>query len=227
MKLAALFSGGKDSTYAAHLAENEGHEVPLFACMRPARGDSYMFHGVNIHLTSLLAEAQGKPIISAPSSGEKDKEVEELKRLIELLDVEGVVTGAIASKYQRDRVNTICEELGIAHISPLWGEDPQELLEDEIMSGMEIIMVHVAANGLDRSWLGRRIDLKAAAELAKLSERYGLNVCGEGGEYESLVVTAPWFMKRLEIEKGEVVWDGTSGTYLVHEARLAPKAHKG
>jgi ABC transporter with metal-binding/Fe-S-binding domain ATP-binding protein len=227
MKLAALFSGGKDSTYAAHLAEKGGHEVSIFACMRPARGDSYMFHGVNIHLTPLVAEAQGKPLASAPSSGEKEKEVEELRRLIELLDVKGVVTGAIASTYQRDRVNQICADLGIIHLSPLWGKDPQELLEVEIKSGMEIIMVHVAANGLDRGWLGRRIDMGAAAELAKLSERYGINVCGEGGEYESLVVDAPWFGKRLEIEETEVVWEGTSGTYAVKGAHLAPKAHKG
>jgi diphthine-ammonia ligase len=227
MKLAALFSGGKDSTYAAHLAENCGHEISIFVCMRPARDDSYMFHGVNIHLAPLIAEAQGKPIASAPSSGEKEKEVEELQHLIELLEVKGVVTGAVASRYQQDRVNQICGNLGIIHLSPLWGKDPQELLEAEIRSGMEIIMVHAAANGLDKSWLGRRIDMKAAAELAKMSERYGINVCGEGGEYESLVVDAPWFKKRLVIENAEVVWQGTSGTYAVKDAYLAPKAHKG
>lgn len=155
MKLAALFSGGKDSTYAAHLVEKGGHEVSIFASMCPARGDSYMFHGVNIHLTPLIAEALGKPLTSAPSSGEKEKEVDELKSLIELLDVEGVVTGAIASTYQRDRVNRVCNELGISHLSPLWGRSPREVLDDEIASGMEIVMVHVAANGLDKSWLGR------------------------------------------------------------------------
>lgn len=223
MKLAALFSGGKDSTYAAHLAEKGGHEVSIYACIRPARGDSYMFHGVNIHLTPLIAEAQGKPLASAPSSGEKEKEVDDLKRLIELLEVKGVVTGAIASTYQRDRVNRICGELGIVHLSPLWGKDPREVLEAEINSGMEMIMVHTAAAGLDKSWLGRRIDKKAAEELGRLNERYGLNVCGEGGEYESLVVDAPWFKKRLEIGKAEVVWEGTSGTYRVDEASLRQK----
>jgi ABC transporter with metal-binding/Fe-S-binding domain ATP-binding protein len=227
MKLAALFSGGKDSTYAAHLAEKGGHEVSIFASMRPARLDSYMFHGVNIHLAPLIAEAQGKPLASAPSSGVKEKEVEELKRLIELLDVKGVVTGAIASHYQRDRIDKICTELGIISLSPLWCKNPQELLEAEIKSGMEIIMVHVAANGLDKSWLGRRIDKQAAVELAKLHERYGINVCGEGGEYESLVVDAPWFKMRLVVDEAEVIWEGTSGTYAVKCAHLAPKAHKG
>ncbi len=223
MKLAALFSGGKDSTYAAHLAEKGGHEVSIFACMRPARGDSYMFHGANIHLTPLVAEAQGKPLASAPSSGDKEREVEELRRLIELLDVKGVVTGAIASHYQRDRVDQICSELGFIHLAPLWGRNPQELLEAEIRSGMEIIMTHVAARGLDHRWLGRRIDAKAAAELKRLNELYGVNVCGEGGEYESLVVDAPWFRKRLAIESAEVIWEGTSGTYKVNEAVLRPK----
>jgi diphthine-ammonia ligase len=223
MKLAALFSGGKDSTYSAYIEEKCGHEVSIFACMRPARLDSYMFHGVNIHLTPLLAEAQGKPLVSAPSSGEKDKEVEELRHLIEPLDVNGIVTGAIASNYQRDRVNLICGELGITHLSPLWGKDPQELLEAEIRSGMEIIVTHVAARGLDQHWLGRRMDMKAAAELKIFGERYGVNVCGEGGEYESLVVDAPWFKKRLEIRKAEATWEGTSGTYMVDEATLRGK----
>jgi len=223
MKLAALFSGGKDSTYAAYLEEKGGQEVSIFACMRPARGDSYMFHGVNIHLTPLLAEAQGKPLASAPSSGEKDMEVEELRRLIELLNVKGIISGAIASNYQRDRVNIICSELGISHLSPLWGKDPQELLETEIKSGMEIIMTHVAARGLNQEWLGRRIDMKAAAELKILGERYGVNVCGEGGEYESLVVDAPWFKKRLEIKKAQVFWENTSGTYMINEANLHSK----
>ena len=223
MKLAALFSGGKDSTYAAHLEENGGHIVSIFACMRPARRDSYMFHGVNIHLAPLLAEAQGKALASAPSSGEKDREVEELRRLIELLNVKGIVSGAIASNYQRDRVDTICGELGIIHLSPLWGKDPQELLETEIKSGMEIIVTHVAARGLDEKWLGRRIDMKAAAELKMLGERYGVNVCGEGGEYESLVVDAPWFKKRLEIKRAEVSWEDTSGTYVIKEAALQGK----
>ncbi|MGD0804847.1 MAG: diphthine--ammonia ligase [Candidatus Bathyarchaeia archaeon] len=227
MRLAALFSGGKDSTYAAHLTEMGGHEVSIFACMRPIRGDSYMFHGVNIHLTPLIAEAQGKPLASAPSSGEKEKEVEELRHLIELLNVRGVVSGAIASKYQRERVNQICADLGITHLSPLWGKEPHVLLEAEIKSGMEILMVQVAANGLDRQWLGRHIDMKAAEELTKLSERYGINVCGEGGEYESLVIDAPWFRKRLEIDKSEVVWEGTSGSFLIQGAHLIPKAHKG
>ncbi len=223
MKMAALFSGGKDSTYAAHLVELEGHDVSIFACMRPARGDSYMFHGVNIHLAPLLAEAQGKTLVSAPSSGVKEREVEELKKLIELLDVKGIVTGAIASHYQKDRIDQICGELGLTSVSPLWGKKTQELLEIEIISGMEIIMVHVAANGLDKNWLGRRIDKKAAMELAVLNERYGINVCGEGGEYESLVIDAPWFNKRLVIDESEISWEGTSGTYAVKSAHLAPK----
>jgi len=223
MKLAALFSGGKDSTYAAHLMEEGGHEVSIFATMRPARMDSYMFHGVNIHLTSLIAEALNMPLVTARNSGEKEKEVDELKRVIELLNVEGVVTGAIASTYQRDRINRICGELGLRHFSPLWGRSPQEVLDAEIESGMEIVMVHVAANGLDKSWLGRRINKTAMVELARLGEKYGINVCGEGGEYESLVVDAPWFKERLILDEAELIWEGTSGTYVVKNAHLAPK----
>ncbi len=223
MKLAGLFSGGKDSTYSVHLVGRGGHEVSILACIRPARADSYLFHGVNIDMVPFAAEAQGKPLALAPSSGEKEKEVEDLKRLIELLRVDGVVSGAIASSYQRDRVDAVCRSLGITHVSPLWGRHPAEILANEIKAGMEIVMTHVAAAGLDKSWLGRRIDKRAAEELGRLSSRYGLNVCGEGGEYETLVVDAPWFIKRIETVRTEVVWEGTSGTFMIHEARLVTK----
>jgi diphthine-ammonia ligase len=224
MKLAGLVSGGKDSIYSVHLAENGGYDVPILACMYPSRLDSWMFHSINIQIAPLLAEALGKPLASASTSGEKERELEDLKRLVSHLDVDGVVTGAIASTYQLERVNKICKELGLINVSPLWGKDPHKVLAAEIDSSMEIIMTSVAAKGLDQNWLGRRIDEKSASELSKLSERHGFNVCGEGGEYETTILDAPWFNKRIEVLKTETTWDGTSGIYFIKEARLVEKA---
>ena len=227
MRLAALFSGGKDSTFAAHIAEASGHEVAVLFSMQPRRGDSWMFHSVNIHLTRLLAEAWGKPIVEVPTQGEKEKELEDLQRALAVIPVEGVVTGAIASAYQRDRVDRICRTLGIRHVAPLWGVDQGEVLREEVASGMEIIFSAVAAEGLGKDWLGRRLDAEAVAELEALHDRFGLNVCGEGGEYESLVLDAPWLLKRLVVRRADPVWDGTSGEYRVREAVLQSKAGDG
>jgi predicted ATP pyrophosphatase (TIGR00289 family) len=204
----------------------QSHEVAFLVSMEPARPDSWMFHTINLNLTPLLAEAMGKRLVTAPTSGEKEKELKALRETLSTLDVDGVVTGALASTYQKSRVDAICQDLGLAHLSPLWGRDPKEVLWEEIAVGMEIILTAVAAAGLDEGWLGRRLDEKAARELGRLNERYRLNVCGEGGEYESLVLDAPWFRSRLKIIEATKEWDGSSGVYRVKRARLVPKLHK-
>lgn len=223
MRVAALFSGGKDSTYAAHIAEERGHEVAFLVSIEPARPDSWMFHSINIYLAPLLAEAMGKRHVSAASHGEKEGELDDLAAVLGGLGVEGVVSGAVASTYQRRRVDEICGRLGLTHIAPLWGRRQEEVLAEEAAAGMKIIVTAVAAMGLDGSWLGRALDEEAIRGLICLGERYGLNVCGEGGEYESLVLDAPWFSSRLEIIEASAEWDGSSGVYRVKRAELVPK----
>ena len=190
--------------------------------VKPRRDDSWMFHTVNLHLVPLLAEAQGIKMVTVESSGEKEVELEDLKQALGALDIDGIVTGAIASNYQRERVDAICDELGLTHVSPLWGRSSPELLDEVIEAGMEVMVTAVAAMGLDERWLGRVIDQDAAKELKELSLRYGFDVCGEGGEFETLVVDAPWFGRRLEIVEARKEWDGVRGIYVVEEARLVP-----
>ncbi len=138
------------------------------------------------------------------------------------MDIDGIVTGAIASSYQKQRVDAICDDLGLTHLSPLWGRSSSELLDEVIEAGMEVVVTAVAAMGLDESWLGRVLDRDAAGELKELGSRYGFDVCGEGGEMETLVVDAPWFGKRLEIVEARREWDGVRGGYVVEKARLVP-----
>jgi diphthine-ammonia ligase len=223
MRLAGLFSGGKDSCYAARLAEEEGHDLAYLVSMRSENPDSYMFHTVNIGLTELQAYAWGKEHVEAWTRGVKEKELDDLKRCLKGLDVEGVVTGAVASSYQRERVDRICGELGLEHVNPLWGRERVGLLNEMIRSGMVIVFSAVAAQGLDQKWLGRKLDMQALNSLVQLRERYGVDPCGEGGEYESLVLDAPWFRYRIEVKEAERSWDGVSGRYRVAEADLIPK----
>ncbi|MFC1804118.1 TIGR00289 family protein, partial [Thermoproteota archaeon] len=107
MRLAGLFSGGKDSTYAAHIAEKNGHILDNLVSLKSMNPDSYMFHTVNINITKLQAQAWGISYIEAQTLGIKEKELEDLKKTLGKLDVDGVVTGAIASKYQADRINKL------------------------------------------------------------------------------------------------------------------------
>ena len=167
MRLACLFSGGKDSTYALYLILKQGHDVKYLVSVFPESLESYMFHYPMIEKTIDQAAAIGIEQIIVRTKGEKEKELEDLKKALSKLDIDGVVSGAIASSYQKSRIDKIAKELGIASLAPLWHRDQESLLKEQIDAGFEMIITHVAAEGLDRSWVGRRIDYKAFEELKK------------------------------------------------------------
>ena len=223
MRLAGLLSGGKDSVYAAHLAQEKGHTLAYLVSLRSENPDSYMFHTVNIDLTRLQAEAWGIPYIVATTKGLKEEELADLKAVLARLEADGVVTGAIASKYQADRVDKLCKELGLIHFHPLWGVDREYLLNKVLKLGMRIIFSAVAAYGLTQTWLGEPLTQARIADLRELHIKYGVDMCGEGGEYESLVTDTPWFKKQIVIKEAEKIWDGTSGRYHIKKALLEAK----
>jgi len=223
MDVAVLISGGKDSALALYRTLKGGYNVKYLVTMIPQREDSWMFHYPNVRLTSLFAEACGLPLVKAETSGVKEKELEDLKRLLINLDVEGVVSGAVCSVYQKSRLDKICAEIGLESIAPLWHEDPKRLMEELISEGFLVIFMGVYAYGLDQRWLGRRLDWDALNDLVELNRKYGVSIMGEGGEYETLVLDAPFFKKRIRILKARMVWNGESGYLLVEEARLEEK----
>ena len=219
MKLAALTSGGKDSSFAIYKALQEGHEITYLISIIPENEDSYMFHSANIHLTGLISEACGIPLISQLSTGEKEKELQDLKKAIQHVNVDGVAVGAIESQYQASRVRRICDELGIKMYAPLWHMEPEGLLR-EMIALMDIRIVKVAAAGMDESWLGRRFDEKMIEDLKALNRKYRVHIAGEGGEYESLVLDAPFYRKRINLLKTCNLWKGDHGVMKVIQAIL-------
>ncbi|MFH1623054.1 MAG: diphthine--ammonia ligase [Candidatus Aenigmatarchaeota archaeon] len=227
MRVAVLFSGGKDSTFASHVALEQGWDVRCLVTLVPARNDSYMFHHPCAELTRLQAEAMGIRHVMRGTAGEKEKELEDMTAAIRSVadEIDAVVSGAIASRYQKDRVDAVCKELGLRSITPLWGKDQLTLLRDEIGAGLEIVMTAVATEGLDAKWLGRKIDAAAARELAALQKKFGINSSGEGGEYESFVINAPFFKKKIELGAVEKIWDAdtNSGYIVCKNARLVSK----
>ncbi len=222
MKLAALISGGKDSSFAIYRAFKEGHIVTDLVTIMPANEDSYMFHSANIHLTGLISEACGIPLTSVSSSGEKEKELEDLKEALSRVKVDGVAVGAIASEYQASRVRRICADLGLSMYAPLWHNEPESLLR-EMIGLMDIRIVKVAAGGMDGSWLGRRFDGKLIEDLLVLNRKYRVHIAGEGGEYETLVLDAPYYKKRINLIETEMVWKGDHGMMRVIRVDLGRK----
>ncbi|UCG95453.1 MAG: TIGR00289 family protein [archaeon] len=225
MKVCVLFSGGKDSCLALQKAM-EKEEVACLVTLVSDNPESFMFHTVNINLTRLQARAIGLPLVSFKTKGGKESELEDLKRALEKakeFDTEGVVTGAIKSEYQKSRVEKICKELGLECLNPLWHQDEIEILKDVINRGYEILITGVFAEPFGKEWLGRRIDSQTVKELEKLGKEYQINPSGEGGEIETTVLDAPFFRKRIEIEKSSVSFHRDSGKMEIKKAKLMEK----
>jgi len=226
MRVAALVTGGKDSALALSRALKLGYEVKFLVTMFPQREDSWMFHFPNIHLTDLFAKAVEIPLVKAETVGIKETELKDLKNLLATLDIEGVVSGATSSQYQMERIDKVCRELNLRSVAPLWQEDPLQLLKEITNLNFEVIIVGVYAYGFDLSWLGRKINPATLKDLVELNDKYQISLVGEGGEYETLVLDAPFFKKRIQVLQTERIWENHSGYLLVKEAKLVDKAEK-
>lgn len=226
MKVGALFSGGKDSTYAAYLTSRTD-ELACLITLFPEADDSYMFHYPNLKWTRLQAEAIGVQQLTRNTPGVKEEELVDLTAAIreakQTYGLEAICTGALASVYQKTRVEKICNELDLQCLSPLWGVDPEQHLRRLIRVDFKIIIIGVSALGLDRSWLGRILDDAAIDELVKLSKKFKFHAGLEGGEGETFVLDCPLFGARVEITEASPKWSGDSGTYEIISARLAQK----
>lgn len=228
MHLAILFSGGKDSTFALYWAVQQGWDVRCLVSVMPTRADSWMFHTPNIQFVNYQAEALGLPLVAQATSGEKEKELNDLKKALQQAKkkyhVDGVVVGALASDYQQERVNRVCEDLQLKTYAPLWHKDQDRLLREMIDCGFEIIIQHIAAEGLSEKWLGRKLDQRCHDDLLILHKKFGMNPAGEGGEYESFVFDGPIFKKRIVIEDAEKKMESANcGTLVMKKLRLERK----
>ena len=226
MRLGVLFSGGKDSAFAAWRAMGK-EEVACLVTVCPSNPESYLFHTPNLGLAALQAEAAGLPLVSVESPGVEEDEVADLARALSLAvgahGIEGVVTGAIRSVYQATRVQRVCHALGLWCFNPLWLRDEEEHLAEVVSSGFRFLVSAVSAAPLGEAWLGRELDSAAAGELAALARRHRMNPAGEGGEYETLVLDVPFFTKRVEVLGATREFHGDHGIYRVTDARLVAK----
>jgi ABC transporter with metal-binding/Fe-S-binding domain ATP-binding protein len=186
--------------------------------------DSFMYHTPCVNVTPLISQAVDIPLTSGVSSSYED-ELVVLRSLLQDLEVDGVVVGTIASNYQMSRFKTLCEQLQLDLYAPLWNKGSEHLLR-AMARLMQITIVQVAAYGLDESWLGRSMDEEAVNDLSVLHQRYGVHIMGEGGEYETLVLDAPIFHKRIKIISYEKKWfDGQCRGYI--EIRKLELQEKG
>ncbi len=218
MKLASLFSGGKDSAFALYLAQQMGHEIECVVNIVSKNEESWIFHTPNTNAVPVMSESLGIPLRTAITDGTEEGDLKALKEALKGLDVEGVVIGALWSDYQWDRMNRIFGELNLVTVAPLWRKN-QEIVYDEMISaGIDAIIVGTFADGFNEKWLGKKLDAKTKKDLLALNKKYGVSIMGEGGEYESMVLDSPSFSKKLSVKSYNV--KNTKNTFVMNTEKI-------
>jgi ABC transporter with metal-binding/Fe-S-binding domain ATP-binding protein len=228
VRLAALYSGGKDSTFAVSCAHEMGHHVVCFITMHPIADDSALFHYPNSWVTQYLADAMQIPLMGFPvGRGSKEDEIKALEEAIVQVKsrygIDGIVHGGISSNYQKQAFEQICVRQRIATVAPLWNSEPETYITDLVNRGFRIIIVGVSTMGLGKDWLGRELDNEAIAQLVSISKKCGFNLTFEGGEAETLVIDCPLYRKKLQINAANTCWDGQRGIFEIRDAALIEK----
>jgi diphthine-ammonia ligase len=204
MRLGILFSSGKDSTFTLWYYSQQAWDVACLLSMLPASEDSYMFQNPSVELLRKQADSLQISLLLQDTIGEKEKELDDLKKLLQRakdeFGIDGVAVGALASDYQQERVNRICHELQLKTFAPLWHKDQEKLLRELIEAGFDIRMTRIAAEGLTKEWLGKRLTAEDVDKLVTLHKKIGLSVGGEGGEFETIVLDGPIFAEPIAIE---------------------------
>lgn len=203
MSWAALTSGGKDSILSCQKAIDSGKDVRYLVTARPKNRDSYMFHSANLDVVPVIAQVAGFEYVEILTAGEKEAELVDLEAGLAALDIEGVIAGAVASQYQADRVKAITDKLGLELYTPLWHMDTEALLR-EVAARMDARIIVTAAEGLDESFLGARIDDALIGRLKAVARTRRINLAGEGGEYESITLNAPFYARPITFTTSEI-----------------------
>ena len=229
MKLASLFSGGKDSTYAIFLAKKLGHTVDVLLTLYPHSNESHLLHHPNINFTSLQSESMKIPQLTGKIQSNKPKnEFETLNDLIicakERYSIEGIVHGGILSNYQKENFSEACKNNQLEIHSPLWEKEPESYMKELLYENFEYIISTVSSDGLNNSWLGQTINETNLNELQKLQKKFNFNLNFEGGEAETFVTNCPLFEKPILILNSKTEWDGYRGRFEILEAKLKDNA---
>jgi ABC transporter with metal-binding/Fe-S-binding domain ATP-binding protein len=216
----SLLSGGKDSFLSTVIAMEQGIDVDLSLTVIPEEF-SMMYHYPNASWAKLVAVIL--------NTGWRSIQEADLENSLLSLKEEGytvLVIGAAASDYQKTRMEYLCSKIGMLLYAPLWRVSPISILSEILLRGIGAIMVSVSAEGLDYTDLGMRMDPEFTGHLINVSEKYGINPVGEGGEFETFVTEFSGSEYRIEITRSAKEWSGSYGYLKILDARVVPRSDK-
>lgn len=203
--LAVLFSGGKDSNYVTYLAKQNNNNVSCLITLSSKNPNSYMFQSVGNEIIKFQAKSMNIPLLEYETEGEKEKELEDLKKALilakEKYNIEGVCSGAIKSAYQSSRIQKICKEIDLFCYNPVWQIDEDEYMDKLLENNFEISIFGIFSYPFEKPMLGKMIDFNQLNKLKKLREDFQISIAGEGGEYESFILDSPLFSQKIQINE--------------------------
>ncbi|MBI5391597.1 diphthine--ammonia ligase [Candidatus Woesearchaeota archaeon] len=227
MKVAILYSGGKDSTFAIDYALQQGWDIRYLISVKPTRTDCYLFHYATVELTPLLAGSLGirHHLLSCSVADPRLEAAIVEKTVLAEEKVDAILLGGIG--LQETQLRTFQQLFlprGIEVFATHAGEDHAVLMEQMLEKGYKFLITQFASDGLKR-WLGKFITKDNFAQLKKDAQKYGFHIGAEGGYYDTLVVDGPIFKHTLELLKTENVFESEyAGHVKVLKPALTEKA---
>jgi uncharacterized protein (TIGR00290 family) len=224
VKAACLWSGGKDSCLALWKARAQGLEICYLVNFLSAELGRTAFHRVRPDLIQLQSEALGIPLIQRETASENYEQVyRAVMQELRAMGIEGLVTGDIDLAEGRAWVEGNCREFNLEAVMPLWSIAPEEVMGQFIGEGFRALVVCVRADLFGGDWLGRKVDREFVASLHASHSKPGFHICGENGEYHTLVTDGPPFRKRISVARSDKTWRDGYGFLEIDRAELAPK----
>jgi uncharacterized protein (TIGR00290 family) len=204
------WSGGKDSCLACYQAVNSRLKVRYLLNMVTEDGRRSWTHGQSVELLQSQSQAIGIPLIQRQTTmANYEAEFKDALLSLKQKGVTGGVFGDIDLEEHRHWIERICGEVALTPHLPLWGQAQEKILGSFIASGFEAVVVVTKADLFGEEWLGQKIDLDFLSYLSELRQRYGIQLCGEAGEYHTFVTDGPLFDQRIEIlETNTVLREG-------------------
>lgn len=218
MDVAILYSGGKDSTFAIDDAKSKGWNIKYLLSVKPVRTDCYLFHFATVEHTPVLAKALNIPhTLLRCDVADPKKEAELIRHHVLAAEkIDALVLGGTG--LQETQIRSLQEAMlpsGIEVFAAHSGQDHDVVMEQMIEKGYDIRITQIASDGLDRSWLGRKIDKATLEEMKIRADQFGFHVGGEGGYFDTFVVDGPIFSHRIEIVKADAVMESANTGHLV------------